>query len=57
MNFNEKRLVTQKEMMAFTSLSRGALYLLRKQGKIPAYKIGGSVRYDIDEVKEALRKG
>lgn len=57
MNFDEKRLVTQKEMMAFTSLSRGALYLLRKQGKIPAYKIGGSVRYDIDEVKEALRKG
>lgn len=48
-------LLKETDLLRLLSLSRTTLWNLRKQGKIPYYKIGGQYRYDKDEVLRALR--
>ncbi len=36
-------------------ISRTTLWRLTKNGKIPSYRIGSSVRYSFEEVLEALK--
>lgn len=50
-----KELLTESEVLRLLRISRTTLYNLRKEEKIPYYKIGGRYRYDKDEVLRAFR--
>jgi excisionase family DNA binding protein len=49
-------LLTAKELSAEIHLSVSAIYDLAAHGKLPHYRVGGSVRFALDEVLEATRK-
>ena len=46
--------LTVKELEEKFKLSRSTIYRLRKEG-MPYYKVGGSIRFDEDEVREWLK--
>jgi len=48
-------LLTIKEVMSHLKLSRQKVYLLTKDGELPAYKIGNSVRYKLTDVVNLLQ--
>jgi len=48
-------MLTESEVLELLRISRTTLWNLRKEGKIPYYKIGGRYRYDKDEVLRAFR--
>lgn len=48
------RLATKAEAAEHTQLSGRSIDNLMKEGTIPYYKIGRSVRFDLAEVREAL---
>jgi excisionase family DNA binding protein len=44
----------------FLHRSRNSIYILAREGKIPHYKIGNSIRFDLDELRswlESNRRG
>jgi excisionase family DNA binding protein len=49
--------VTVKELGQYLRLSETTLYKLAASGKIPAFKIGDSWRFDLGEVQKLIRKG
>ena len=49
--------VTVKELGRYLRLSEATLYKLAASGKIPAFKIGDSWRFDLGEVQKLIRKG
>jgi len=49
--------VTVKELGQYLRLSEATLYKLAASGKIPAFKIGDSWRFDLGEVQKLIRKG
>jgi len=49
--------VTVKELGEYLRLSEATLYKLAASGKIPAFKIGDSWRFDLGEVQKMIRKG
>jgi excisionase family DNA binding protein len=56
-----ERLSTQKEICTFLGITEPTLIAWRKKGKVPFKRLGSSVRYNINDVTEALegnkRKG
>lgn len=53
--FSLEELLTESEVLKLLRISRTTLWNLRKEGKIPYYKIGGRYRYDRDEVLRVFR--
>lgn len=49
------KLLTESEVMNLLRVSRTTLWALRRQGKIAHYKVGGSYRYDEDEILKQFR--
>jgi excisionase family DNA binding protein len=55
-----QRLLTVREAAEFLRIGRNNLYIAARDGRIPSYKIGASVRFDLDELKawlESNRRG
>ena len=50
-----EELLTESEVLKLLRISRTTLWNLRREGRIPYYKIGGRYRYDQDEVLRAFR--
>lgn len=48
-------LLTETDVLKLLRISRTTLWNLRKEGKIPYYKVGGQYRYDKNEVLSAFR--
>ena len=49
-------IVTAKELGQFLKLSESTIYKLATEGKIPAFKIGDSWRFDMEEILRLIRK-
>lgn len=49
-------LVTIKEVSTFLNVKEPTLYSWVRNGSIPSYKVGGLVRFDMEEVKEWVRQ-
>jgi excisionase family DNA binding protein len=48
-------IVTAKELGQFLKISESTIYKLASQNQLPGFKIGGSWRFDMDEVLERIR--
>ena len=48
-------MLTESEILKVLRISRTTLWNLRRQGRIPYYKIGGQYRYDKEETLRAFR--
>ena len=55
-NKNQTNLIGRKELMKLLNVSEPTLITWGQKGKIPEIRIGKAVRYNYDEVKEALTK-
>ncbi len=55
------KIATAKEVADFLKLTDSTVYNLATEGKLPAFRIGNSWRFDMDqimqEIKEAKRVG
>ena len=54
------RLLTVEEAAEFLGLSRNNLYIAAREGRIPSFKVGSLVRFDLDELRswlDANRRG
>jgi len=49
-------IVTAKELEKYLRLSDSTIYKLAAKGEIPAFKVGDSWRFDMDEVIEMVAK-
>jgi excisionase family DNA binding protein len=47
--------MTYSAAQRYTSLSRSTLHKARKEGQLPAIKIGKSVRFHVDDLEEFMR--
>jgi len=45
-----------KDVLALLGISRTTLYHLTKQGEIPSYQIGGSVKYKQSEIDAYIER-
>tara|TARA_Y100001963_G_C6724358_1_gene420696 strand:+ start:320 stop:577 length:258 start_codon:yes stop_codon:yes gene_type:complete len=52
----EYNIITENELSERLSISKVTLHKYRSEGKIPFSKIGRTIRYDYNEVIEALKK-
>lgn len=50
-----KELLTTKELQEILKVDRTTIWRMRKKG-MPYEKIGGSIRFDLDKVKEWTNK-
>ena len=50
------RLVTIKEVSRFLSVKESTLYSWVNKGSIPAHKINGLIRFDMDEIEEWVKR-
>ena len=48
-------MVTPKELADELKISRDTVYKLAREGKIPAERIGSNIRFNVADVKEALK--
>ena len=49
-------LVDAAEAAKFLRKGRNSVYILAREGKIPHYRVGGSVRFDLDELRAWLEE-
>lgn len=49
------KLVTVKEICEFLNVKKSTAYLWANGGVIPCYRIGGALRFDMDEIREWVR--
>lgn len=54
-NANSKKLVNGEVIARALGVCRTTVYLWARDKKIPAYKIGRSLRYNLDEVLESAK--
>jgi len=47
-------LLTVKELSSFLGIHQATIYKMARSGSIPAYKCGGSWRFDLDTVLKKL---
>jgi putative molybdopterin biosynthesis protein len=52
----EPRLIKVSEAAEFLNLGRNTVYIAAREGRIPHYKIGDSVRFDLDELRAWLQE-
>lgn len=50
------RMVSALELSAQLGISRSSVYRLVEDGEIPHYRVGGQLRFDVDQVLDALRE-
>ncbi len=50
------KIVTAKELSTFLKVSDSTIYNLADQKKLPAFKIGGSWRFDLEEVLKIIKE-
>ncbi len=48
------KIVTAKEMAGFLKLTESTVYKLAAEGKLPAFRIGNSWRFDMDEIMQQI---
>ncbi len=48
------RLITVAQLCAAFALGKSTLYELHRSGRLPGYRIGGALRFDVQEVKRYL---
>jgi len=48
------RLITMTQFCAAFSLGKSTVYELHHSGRLPGYRIGGALRFDVQEVKRYL---
>lgn len=53
---SEKKLLKASDLAKRFNCSKSGIYKLAAGGKIPHVKLGGSVRFDFEEVREALHR-
>ncbi len=51
----DARLLTAEELAAALHVSRAWIYEAARQGKVPCYRVGAVKRFDLAEVKAAIR--
>lgn len=49
--------VTAKKVAEHFGFPLQSVYAMARKGEIPSYKLGGSLRFVIEEIEEATRKG
>jgi len=52
-----QRMMKAKEVAEYTQIPLQMIYRRTRNGEIPCYRIGGSIRYKIDEVEASMRGG
>jgi excisionase family DNA binding protein len=48
------RLLNAVEAAEFLGISRNSLYIWVREGRVPHYKIGTAVRFDVDDLRRWL---
>lgn len=48
------RLLTLQEAAQFLGIGRNTLYVAAREGRIPSFKVGALVRFDVDELRAWL---
>jgi excisionase family DNA binding protein len=48
------RLMTVEEAAEFLGVGRNTLYLAAREGRIPSFKVGALIRFDLDELRAWL---
>lgn len=54
-NIITPRLLAPKQAAAYLAICGKTLYTLTKNGKLPAVRVGGIVRYDIADIEAFIR--
>lgn len=50
------KLMTPNELAEFLDISKSSVYLLVETRKLPFYKVGGSLRFRMNDIEEYLKK-
>ena len=50
------KIVTAKEVADFLKLTDSTVYNLATEGKLPAFRIGNSWRFDMDQIVQEIRE-
>ena len=56
---NGQRMVNATECASLLRITTGSLYKMAREGLVPCYRVGQqqrSLRFDLDEVREALKQ-
>lgn len=51
---SRKRMISADELAAVLNLTVDSVYRLVRQGVLPAYRVGRTVRFDLDRIEAAL---
>lgn len=51
----EEKLLNQKEICEILNVSAGTFATMKSEGRIPEYLVGSTLKYNVKEVKEALK--
>ena len=50
-----EKILTAKELSQFLKLSESTIYKLAFSGEIPAFKVGDSWRFELEEIQKMIR--
>ena len=50
-----EKILTAKELSQFLKLSESTIYKLASTGEIPAFKVGDSWRFELEEIQKMIR--
>ena len=50
-----EKILTAKELSQYLKLSESTIYKLSATGEIPAFKVGDSWRFELDEIQKMIR--
>jgi excisionase family DNA binding protein len=50
-----EKILTAKEVSQFLKLSESTIYKLAFRGEIPAFKVGDSWRFELEEIQKMIR--
>ena len=50
------KIVTAKEVADFLKLTDSTVYNLATEGKLPAFRIGNSWRFDMDQIMQEIKE-
>jgi excisionase family DNA binding protein len=50
-----EKILTAKELSQYLKLSESTIYKLASNGEIPAFKVGDSWRFELEEIQKMIR--
>ena len=50
-----EKILTAKELSQYLKLSESTIYKLASTGEIPAFKVGDSWRFELEEIQKMIR--